>query len=101
LAARNVLTGAAIGATTYGIALLCTIALAPRSEENVRQSVALPWLMYAMLPSFGSTAAGILFSAILSRRDGRLIVLLATVLTILACSAFGIDLLRRDFIGKL
>jgi hypothetical protein len=74
----------------------------PRSAEGIRQCVAWPWPIYGALPTVVTCAIGlpvILFGFRLFPL--QLAMLLAFEATIVVCSIVGIELLRRDYIGKL
>lgn len=98
---RYALAGIAVGVVAYLIAFLATMLLAPRLQENVRSVVALPWPLYASIPSVVAAILGIVTGTLVSRGRQRLTFWICVGTTIALCSSLGIELLRRDFAGKL
>ncbi len=90
------------GGLLYVLAMLVLMSSVPRVAEGGRQIVDWPWQLYASLPSIVAGVVG-LATILLAVRSMhlRMGLLLVFAATLAAVSLFGIELLRRDFIGKL
>lgn len=96
VAARGIL----LGCVAYAIAFVVTITFAPRSPEGIREVVNLPWPVFAFLPSLLSFGFLPVACHDLATPRERFFVILLFSAAVGVCTYFGIDLLRRDYIGK-
>jgi hypothetical protein len=92
--------GGPLGCFVYVVAMGLTIAWAPRRAENIRSVVDLPWPVFAILPTAISFAVLLASWSVMRSQRLRLCLLATFGLAIAVCSYFGLDLLRRDYIGK-
>jgi hypothetical protein len=97
----DAIAGVPAGAIAYCISLWITMSAAPRYAEGIRSCVDLPWAVYATVP----TVAGLIFSyslVFLFVRPVRVRIafLIVVGLTLVVCTAFGMGMPSRDYIGK-
>lgn len=93
-------SGALLGCVAYATAFIATIDTAPRQSENIRQVVDLPWPVFALLPSLLAFVPLLVALVSLPKWTTRMSLILTYSAAVAAISYFGIDLLRRDYIGK-
>lgn len=99
--ALTAFAGGLAGMAAYLLACFLVMNLAPRRDEGIRSVIALPWPVYAWLPSVVSVGAVLVASRFFRQRTGRLGFLISGLSMVAAFSYLGWDLLRRDWIGKL
>jgi hypothetical protein len=93
--------GVPAGAIAYSIALWITMSAAPRYAEGVRSCVDLPWRVYAAAPTVAALVLSYSLVYLFVRPVRvRIAFLIVTGLTLVLCTAFGVALLSRDYIGK-
>lgn len=99
----DALMGCFAGFIGYAFGLTLTLASVPRKEEGSRHIVDIPWEVFAWLPFSLAMIVGVVLSVALRVRRQRaaLCFLVSTCLMIGFCTLFSIQLLRRDYIGKL
>ena len=99
--------GLLVGVGSYLLAIAIVMRLAPRDAEGVRQVVVdWSWEYFAALPTILAAIPVLLIAAVLyfcdiGTRATRLLWLLMVIFALFVSSGFGIQLLHRDFIGKL
>lgn len=94
-------SSAMFGLLSYLAAMVITMLFVPRRAEGIRDVVDLAWPTYALLPTFLSFAALLMIAPMMPSQRSRYAFIAVFTLAIAGCTFFGIDILRRDYIGKL
>lgn len=93
--------GTFVGGFGYLAAMVLTIASAPRQLEHViRQVVTMPWPVYAWIPTVAAIAVLLISACSIRGQSRRLVFLIFGAMSLAFFAHHGIDLLRRDYIGK-
>ena len=93
--------GVVLTTLLYVIACGLTMGLAPRAAEGARSVVAMPWLLFAFLPTMIAGIIGFIIGLFL--RSGlaqRIAFLFGVGVALFLTAGCCVDLLRRDYFGK-
>jgi len=94
-------TGGNLGALAYAVAAALIVFAAPRQDEGVRRVVDMPWPVFATMPTAAAVAAVLLACRWIATRGQRLWFVVSASVVVLACSSLALEILRRDYVGKL
>lgn len=96
------LGGVCFAVVTVGVATLLLMQMVPRTAENTRLIPAVPWLVYAWFPTAVAVGLGLSAALLVPRqRVHRLAFMLGLSLALAVAFWLSLDLLRRDYAGKL